>query len=229
MIQIRISREKGFTLVELSLAIVMVAILAMGILTISLQVMKIYSKGTTLKSMNQASRDISDQLTRDIRSTPVNAIDYDRPSNSHPGRLCLGSVAYVWNTMNTLSGLGSKIVYSGVSGIPDNTPVHFARLVSQGSDFCKTPYTYNVTSAYTPTELLGNTANNLAIYDLSVSQLVTGGSLYQINYTFGTNDSTVVAADQSQCRPPTDNQANFDFCTVSSFQLLIKSSDTGGN
>ncbi len=215
--------KKGFTLVELSLAIVMIAMLAMGILTISLQIMKIYSKGVTLKSMNQASRDISDQLTRDIRSTGVAAIDTSQVSG---GRLCLGSVAYVWNTMTTLGGPGTKITYSGING---NQPVHFARLANQGDTFCKTPYTYNVTSAYAPTEFLGNTVNNLAIYNLSISQLVTGGSLYQINYTFGTNDSTVVAADQSQCRPPTDNQTNFDFCTVSSFQLLIKSSDTGGS
>ena len=230
----KVNTQQGFTLVELSLAILMVAILAMAILGISLQIMKIYSKGITLKSMNQASRDISDQLTRDVRSSSVTAIDTSQvasnmsdPGASSRGRLCLGSAAYVWNTMSTPAA--SAIKYSGING---NQPVHLARLAQPG-DYCSKPLGTDITSAYVPTELLGNTVNNIALYGFAIKPLVTGESLYQVDFTIGTNDSTVIDTDavtkQSQCKLPTDNQGNFDFCTVSQFRLLIKASDAGGN
>jgi prepilin-type N-terminal cleavage/methylation domain-containing protein len=219
---IKASRQRGFTLVELSLAVVLVSILTLAIMTVSMQIMKIYSKGMTLKTADQASRDISGQLTRDLHSAPVEQINSSQLSR---GRLCIGATTYLWNTTTTLNSGSQKI--TAPSG-----DVHLMRINDPSQQFCALPLRYDVTAAMQPTELLGktgsaSTGNNLAVYSLNFTQFVKDQPIFAVDYIIGTNNPSVVSG--AQCRPPTDSSANFDFCTVSQFHLIIKASVAGGS
>ena len=56
---------KGFTLVELMLAMAGVAVLLVSIVVTTMQLMGMYHKGLTVKSINQAGREINDMIRRD--------------------------------------------------------------------------------------------------------------------------------------------------------------------
>lgn len=211
--------QRGFTLVELSIAIVFVAILTLAILTISLQMMKMYSKGVTLKSINQVARDVGDQLTRDLRAANGKSI------KSGPQRFCLGTVSYLWNTPAILGespGSADQITFNG-------QPIRFVRVSDPGGNYCSSSNPMVVNSSGNPSEMLGDTTNNLAVHSMNLTQLSPTGSvaaqqLYQLDYTIGTADTSALngAGASATCKPPTDASANFDFCTVSQFTQVIK-------
>lgn len=214
----RTSRRSGFTIVELSLAILLVSVLTLAIMQVAMQIMKVYSKGFTIKSANQAARDVGDQIKRDLHAAPVQQINTTQVAQR---RLCIGSITYLWNTTSVLNSGATKIVNA------TNTPVRLLRIFDPSQKFCATPLTYAVANSYQPTELLGNTTNNLAVFSLQVSRFITTAPIYTIDYTIGTNDTSAVAG--TQCKPPTDNQANFDFCTVAEFHTIVKASEAGGS
>ena len=63
---IRARRTKGFTIVELSLAMTFVSMLLLAIAMTAIQAGSLYNKGLVLESVNQAGRDIGDMLRRDF-------------------------------------------------------------------------------------------------------------------------------------------------------------------
>ena len=218
----RRSVERGFTLIELSLAIVFVAILAMAILTVSLQMMKMYSKGVTLKSVNQVARDVSDQLTRDLRSANVADINTNSLDDR---RFCLGTVSYLWNTPQVLEGSASEQIHLNNATGP---AIRFVRVSDPGGALCTAAPTY-VVNNNKAAELLGDADNNLAIHSLDIHQLNPSGSaaekqLFSITYEIGTADLSALSTSDgsASCKPPTDASANFDFCTVRRFSQIVK-------
>lgn len=92
--------SKGFTLIELMLAMTFVAALLIAIALTVIQISNIYNKGLTMKEVNQVGRSISDDLVRSISQSQSFAV----PSDSYVtkdwgGRLCTGKFSYMelWN------------------------------------------------------------------------------------------------------------------------------------
>jgi prepilin-type N-terminal cleavage/methylation domain-containing protein len=207
--------NSGFTIVELSLAIVMVSILTLAILLLSLSVMKIYSKGVTLKSVNQVSRDIGDQLTRDLREANPD----DIVSSTAAGRLCLGNYSYVWNTPDMLTNPSSTNKYNGKS-------IRLTRFIDPSADICSsTSRTVNL--SITGQEIIAPDSN-IAIHSLDISELGSDTAIYSAKITLGTDESGTYSGTggTATCKPPSDSSANFDFCTIRQFELVVKSTYT---
>lgn len=59
-------RRSGFTLVELSLVMAFFSVLLIGVLTLTIHIGKLYTKGMTNKSLNTVGRDVTDVLRRDF-------------------------------------------------------------------------------------------------------------------------------------------------------------------
>ena len=111
MITMHSYNKKGFTLVELMLAMVFVSVLLLAIALTAIQSGRLYNRGTILRSINQAGRDISDNLRRDFlqaNSQKINlgadpadmlgsVIEHKSASGKTGGRICLGYYSYVWN------------------------------------------------------------------------------------------------------------------------------------
>ena len=96
---------QGFTLVELLLAMTGVAILLVAVATTTIQLMNMYHKGITIKTINSAGREVGDMIKRDGLSAKGRDIVQVAPSDSGTGglgRLCFGSYTYVWNTPENL-------------------------------------------------------------------------------------------------------------------------------
>ena len=102
--------NRGFTIVELTIAVAFLSVLMLAILTISMAAGKMYVKGDTNKAINQAGRDFSDAIRRDFLAAGVGTITPPIINNVGPvdnplisGRMCLGAVDYLWNTAALLN------------------------------------------------------------------------------------------------------------------------------
>ncbi len=231
------SRKKGFTLIELSLAITFISVLLLAILYITIQAGKLYAKGVTYKGVNQVSREVVDTMRRDIMAASVSAIEIPLPSPdpalspAYAGRMCTGQVSYVWNTAALLQNTSStdRIMDGAV-------PVVFRRVVDPGKTLCTKDASgrYNKAIAgMTSTELLKGEGRELAAYTLSIVEMARSGErkgLYRISMTLGTNETGTTTYDPTlaayTCLPPTDNSANFEYCTVIEFDAIMRA---GGN
>ena len=58
--------KKGFTIIELMLAMSVVALLLLAIATMTMQMITIMTKGNTFRELNAAGRTINDDFTREF-------------------------------------------------------------------------------------------------------------------------------------------------------------------
>ena len=74
---------QGFTLVELLLAMTGVAVLLVVVATITIQLMNMYHKGITIKTINSVGREVGDMIKHDgfePLPSPFSALTTDRKS-----------------------------------------------------------------------------------------------------------------------------------------------------
>lgn len=70
-----IKTKSGFTLIEFSMALAVLAILLIIVLQISNNTIAIYQKGLATKAVSTAGRDLLDEITRSISSSPTNSLE----------------------------------------------------------------------------------------------------------------------------------------------------------
>lgn len=154
-------KQSGFTLVELMLAMGGIAFLLLFVLFAIVHATNLYSKGVAIRQINQVGRQISDELSREIRYG-------GKPKLTSSNRLCVGTKSYVWNTSAD----------PDVNKKANGTSVGFVRIDSAG--FCDTssPAIPNATP-----ELLGNVAR---LVDMTIVESNTNSGIYEIRMVFGT-------------------------------------------
>lgn len=152
--------QKGFTLVELMLAMGFVGSLLVLIALIIIQIMGLYNKGLTLKEVNEVSRIVVRDMQQSISSADQLKLEYldedekksaqtlqeivdsgsdvDYYSNPAGGRLCTGVYSYVWNTGAALASLRQQFGGSAdrrTYGSGQQYPIQFmSRTNSDGSE-----------------------------------------------------------------------------------------------
>lgn len=217
--------QRGFTLIELMLAMSGVAFLLLAIAMTTMQISNIYSKGVTIKSVNQTGRDLSDALQRDIKgSKPFDVADTAKfLDTSHGGRLCLGKYSYVWNYGATLDPSGSPdaIIYD------NGAPVRMARVLDNGGQVCVNAAANQPIVRADATELLSGTDKlDLALHTFSITSSATdaaiGQALYSVSFTLGTSDQQAINTSDASCKPPNDNDSNWEFCAVNVFDFTTR-------
>ncbi len=224
--------KQGFTLIELTLAMAFIAILLLSILYTTLHAGKLYTKGITNKTLNQIGREVTDTIRRDFTSTDPLRVLSPAPSGvgaAKSGRICLGGATYVWNTAALLNSADSKLLYQDGALTKSVT---FRRVLDSDGLLCQKDATgkYLVTqisSSMQSTDLLSGTGQDFAIYDLQFTRLGEKGGqgLYTMKLVIGTNaiDTTETTADNVVlCKPPTDNQADFNYCSVAEFDIVLR-------
>lgn len=226
-------KSRGFTLIEISLAMAFISLLLLSIATVTIQVGRIYNRGLTLKEVNQLSRNINDDITKDISaSSPfslnitgqhlVNVTDLS-------GRLCLGQYSYIWNYGKNLSDNGT-----GVIKYTDNTPVGLARIPDTDGSYCVTDNNgvllKKIVDKSLATELIATSDHEIAIHDLNIvtsptaTDGVTGQQLYTISYSIGTNNQEVLkkANGLTVCQQPGDPNPDLNFCVIQQFTIVAR-------
>ena len=232
---------RGFTLVELNLAMVFVAILVVGVAATTISVTKINQRGIMLKTINQTGREVVDQLRRDIAAARTDQVEFVFPgggggrrgpaAGSGPSSLCLGSVSYVFNTAEALhSSPGTLIRDTTQAGSPAITLV---RMDDKDGVWCAQSggvFTKNqVVATDAPIELLQTDLLPVAVHEMDVRSLAqtvdgnTAQGLIMITLLLGTNEANTIETSGA-CKPPTDHQADFDNCAVREFRTVVRSS-----
>lgn len=235
----------GFTLIELMLAMSFVSVLLLAIAMILIHSGNLYNRGLTLKSVNQAGRDISDVLRRDFLQ--ANASKVSRQADEQQaviwvraggevrsGRFCLGDYSYVWNAPKVIAGEVSGgpgvVVESG--GPRAGKALNFARVIDPDGTLCqkdaasgKLPDTVHYTAI---SHLLKPAQEGdviLAVHDMTVRTLADDGvssGLFAVEFTLGTSQLESIDTANGACRPPADGRANSNFCAINHFALTMR-------
>ena len=222
---------QGFTLIELMLAMTFISVLLLAIAMTIIQIGVIYNKGMTYKEVNQASRDISDDIRRTISAGSSIDLASDYVTTSAGGRLCTGTSSYVWNNASALQqGTDSNVV--SYASKPDG--VRLVKVPDAAKQYCEKNGAALVLTqirAIDTTlskELLKPGDRDLQVNQFSVqtdsrvSDPLTGQQLYTISFVIGTGRVSAMNATQTACLPPGDSSADPEYCTVQQFSLVIR-------
>ena len=234
-------KTRGFTLIELMLAMTFIAFLLVAIAMVTVQISNIYNKGITLREVNQAGRSVADEIQRSISSsipfdvTPkVDASPATAASKyvvrDGGGRLCLGQYTYAWNYGKSIAREGGA---PGIFNSYDNgADVRFAKITDPSGSLCADP-TLNVQRA-SATELLASGDRDLVVHALTVTNsatdAVTGQAIYAISLVIGTNDGEQLTTSDTSCQPPSEGVGKENYCAVNQFDILARAgTKSGGN
>lgn len=160
--------------------------------------------------------------------------------NDYGGRLCLGQYSYIWNygyaiNQAIASNDYSKLnAYQGVA--PSSKMIRFVKAQDSATTHCQNPATPTTTVPSSAIELLVPGQGNLAMQDFkiinAISPVKQGQTIYNISFTIGTNDwsamnYTLVGQKPTNvsCKPPSDVLSNVLYCSISDFNIVMRSSN----
>ena len=239
--------KRGFTIVELTIAMAFISVLLLSIVMISIQAGKMYSRGIALRSVNQSGRSIDMVVRQDFLQTNSRQISKNsddtliittnnimdgvsRPINR---RFCLGSYSYIWNTPEVIDNDGGAYDESAV--VLSEKPINFARVVDPNAILCEVDasgkylneldtFVDGVTHLLKMPDADGEVV--LAVHSLQFLPVAViddqPEALYRITMTIGTSKmSEINTADQS-CRPPAEGESNFEFCAINQFDTIVR-------
>lgn len=228
----RADKNKGFTLIELMLAMAFLSVLLISIALLLIQIGTIYNKGMVTKEINQTGRAVSDDFRRVAGAAESITLDTDYVATTGGGRLCLGTYSYIWNTAKALKN--NDVNLTTYSTTPTKQ-IRLVKVVDKVKLYCaKTTSGALTYKQIQPTdepaarELLptGDHLLNLTQLGLlpaaTVSDSTTGETLYTLQYTIGTGEIEAMNADQSACLPPDNINSDLTYCTVQQFSLVLR-------
>lgn len=215
----------GFTIIELMLAMSFVSVLFIGIAMITIQVGQTYNRGLTMKSVNQAGRDVSDVLKRDIAASQHSSIVFVTHTSSGAqglNRLCLGNYTYLWSYGKSIYD-GNAKTYQGTTD-----PIVLARINDADGAYCKPvggAYPASVPQA-DAIAVLKNDSLQLALHSFTIAPVIideaSNQAAYTVQFTIGTNDQEAIVTGNQQCRPPDDVGGNLQFCAINNFEMIVR-------
>lgn len=224
------AKNNGFTMIELMLAMAFIAMLMLAVAMTTIQVSNIYTKGVTLRELNQIGRQVTSQIQQDIANTAPFIIDPSSGttkyiSSSGGGRLCVGRYTYVWNYGKALAGgTGAPNIANKYN---DLTNVRFARVNDPSGLLCAVP-TSKVDKTQA-TELLVGGDRDLALQAFSITrqydESAPTAALYMVKLTIGTNDQQELDTNNASCKAPTAGDGMQDYCAINEFTVVA----TAGN
>lgn len=230
----RLRLTRGFTLVELTLAMSFLSMLLLMITLLILQVSMTYNKGFTLRAVNESGQLISNEIQRKLSTAPTETVGYREgvvdttaQGSITTNRLCVDGTVYAWTTLaqRDQSDSGNK-KYVG-----------FAKFGGSKKLYCGTTAAANncgTTSALNEpldpiqpgaTDLIDTKDQALVIRHFECKPITNFGgdgsqALYKINFTIGTNTNDLIDTN-GVCKPPQD--AKQEFCAVNDFSFIARS------
>jgi type II secretory pathway pseudopilin PulG len=233
--------ERGFTLIELTLAMSFVAILLISVAMLSIQLTNQYSRGLTLKEVAQAGTEVSNDLKRTMSQAQIENGGVRVKSVSGGAKvLCTGSYSYIANSPTSLEandGNGdTNAVRIGPSG--STTMARFAKVRDLGGTLCAPVSVLDTNKNYVTddvSELLSGGSRLLSIRDLSVSpngipgtghplyqEFQQGRGIYEVRMSIGAGLDSEIDSLTGTCKPPKNANANFDYCAINNFLFNVR-------
>lgn len=202
------NKKNGFTVIELMLAMGFLAFMLVFVLSATVQLFRIYNKGSVIKQINQSGRTSLEEMGRSFRTQNVATLTV--PAGAL--RACSSDVAYVWNTVDLAT---PKNKYTN----PTLPPLRLVRITDNAA--VKSACTpagpgYPAINPDTATELLGD---QIGVQSLKLEKS-DDGRLLRIALslaTTGQNRPTFNEGGVMKCDPGPDGQ----FCALSSFETMV--------
>lgn len=173
------SKQKGFTLIELMLAMAFLASILVLCTAVIIQAFTIYNKGLAVKQINQLGRTLTEDMTRAANSGKV-VLDLDT-ANANSHILCLGSSAYIWNTVTDVRSatIPKPVKTFETSG----DEVNMVKIRSTSGEVC----TSNIGVQVNRDNAIDLLSGQVRVLSASVTQ-VPNSNLINISFVFGTYD-----------------------------------------
>lgn len=230
-----LNREHGFTITELTIAMLFISFLLLTIAMTTIQISKMYNEGVTTVEVNASGREIADDFQRTLSDVtpfdPTPSTNFD-PSGARKyiiqsggGRFCTGRYTYVWNMadkiyqarQNLTANYGSLANrYAGVFSPKDDDVIRLIRVFDSGGKLCQNNDDIKKEDAK---ELIGGGSGDIGLLDFRVDGVgdnsLLSQKLYKISYVVGTADR-LDSSDQNYntlvkeaASAETDNLAQF--------------------
>lgn len=238
------THKNGFTLVELMLAMSFVSVLLVAIAMLTIQISNIYTRGITLKQVNEAGLEVSNDMQRAIQSSDIFVVDMqdvenntrdtlvqfnnDQSGKSQAGRLCLGSYTYVWNYGTLLVNQEEDGTNSGLVNVFEDSSrpdIRFVKVNDSGKALCRRDVNDEypkIPAGDATTELLVTGDRDLALHKFTINSNEEGG-LYSVSFTIGTNNQQALTSDREGCKPPVETDGFSEYCSVNTFDIVARS------
>ncbi len=207
------NQTNGFTIIELMIALTFIAFLLIFIVIMTMRITQMYSKGMTLKSINQSSRTIVEQMARDISaSTQPETKNVDGAATI----LCTSGATYLWNPMSKIETGNAQLnnISYKAGTQEEDIPVYLVR--STKTDVCADSGKVNSLeySDESNQELLSSAA---AVIDVQLSKMAGSPKLQKLNVKLGTPDKTAYEPGENTCLSGSAG----DFCATAEFERII--------
>ncbi len=125
------NQKRGFTIIELMLAMSFLSILLVILVLSTMYFVSTYNKGITLKRVNQSGRTIGSTLQSSLKSSQGGAF----LTNSTGTRLCVGGTNYVWSLYTNTKNVDDKFVVKNET-YDNGDQIGFAKTTTGGPRFC---------------------------------------------------------------------------------------------
>lgn len=120
-----LDRQSGFTLVEVSTALIFVGFIIFILAATTVNIVRSYNKGIWLAQINQAGQQMNSDIGDKARYSGVADV------KAKERRMCINGVSYLWNTQKEIdNGQWGSNVYS------DGTPIRLARIEDKNGEYC---------------------------------------------------------------------------------------------
>ena len=226
--------RKGFTLIELTIALAFISVLLILVVVVTINIIGIYTKGQTLRNVNETGRSIID----DMRRTLGDAVPFNAQDNNHlifypktattmaemtGGRFCTGSYTYAWNTPLAYNSTPPNR-YTG-----SNQPrLSVVKITDPGGAFCADPNGNITIPAPGDITTVLVSYDTLYIYQFaafSTMDAASGQTLYSISFVLGTKQGiadSYTTTNNASCTPPAGINSDFNYCAVNRFDFTTR-------
>jgi prepilin-type N-terminal cleavage/methylation domain-containing protein len=211
------SKQKGFTLTELMLAMAFVSFMLLFLMTAVIHLMRTYNKGVAMRQINQSGRQFAEDFSRTAKYANLGDIKM-RKTGPIVDRICLNGVTYAWNLNDPTATAPVPPLTNGYS--PPNTAEKFSmvRVTDNGGSLCSNPG-INVIDKLSAKEML---PVGLNVKNVSFSTSTTDPRLVSISFVFSTGGyNAPIASATTQTGFACKSGSDGAFCAFADFDVTV--------
>lgn len=237
------TKNTGFTLIELMLAMTFISILLLTIALTIVQIATIYNRGGILKELNQTSRSVTEEFNSAFRASSTFSTDSAAKryvNNTWGGRLCVGQYSYIWNYGKALSDVSvDRNQYTSFNnsgnivteaGKAPRSEISLVKTPDSGGAYCIADGSgrYPSISPANVVELLRSGDHSLVLHSFRVDSaagakdILSGQQLYKIAFVLGTSNVAAMNDTQTACKAPGEISADSNYCMVERFAIVLR-------
>ncbi len=217
-------KRGGFTLIELMLAMTFLSIMLIAIAMTVIQISSIYTRGETLRQVNQASRAVAADIQHTFADMSSTSLKTVVAADGTLRRMCTGEYTYAWNS--------AKYPENQSGTAPNIKQVRLARFVDPDGLYCQaaTPQTADKNAqTHIPAdyvELLQDGDRSLTIHELSVHGRDKVGpsnqDIFVVSMLLGTDSTDMIDTAGQNCKPPSAEGSNMSYCAINKIDFAAR-------